>query len=873
MMHNASASSNAAERNALLAKFYEHAAKLTESNDAEIRAIYKKRLLDLAPKLAAFGVRAASFSEGNIGITVQDSDVRDVIQQIEIHVHTGTQHDEGVRGLRDSYLHALVMRLNRVHLIGGEEWAERVRLASLYTALMTDARPDRPEMSAPQMSEGMRNHERERDPVPVVQVLNVERKLVLLGGPGSGKSTFARFVAMCLAGELLGSPDLSVGLDALTGGQPNAWAHGPLLPIMVELREFAAQLPPGPVAPDALWAFIAGALAPTDYTQPLREALAGDGGLFLLDGLDEVPEAHSQRAQVKEAVQQCVALFPKCRFLVTSRTYAYQQQGWRLDGFVEAAIRPFTDEQKAAFVDAWYDHIARVKPLDPDDAQGRAFALKTRLERDTRLSEIAERPLLLTLIARLHLSLGVDLPSERAPIYAASVHMLLSDWEGEKVRKRADGSGYEIIQPSLTECLKLGSPEALRPALQRLAFKAHARQIEPRGPADIEQGVLLIELARVARANQGMSVNPLDLEDFLRDRAGILVAHGEGVYQFPHRTFQEYLAARYLIDIDEVVFPDEIARLVKNDLNRWREVTQLAAARLAREAKSQFWDLIDELTGGEPPLVPTSEAARGALMAGQALLDTGLAAKKDLPARLAIRRAPVQHWMRRIVESGLLEPTNRLIAGNALAALGDDRPGVGVVDGFPIIVWCDVSDDGPFLYGDDKQPCRIGPFRIATYPVTNAQFKAFEDAEDGWANDDWWVELAANTVDRQPQPPAFNAANRPRETVSWYAAIAFTRWLTARLRQAGMLAADEIVTLPTEFQWEKAARGVDGREYPWGDDYEAGRANLDETESSSQIGPDYLQQTSAVGMYPDSASPYGLHDCAGNVWEVRHEDA
>jgi len=128
------------EREALLAKFRDQAQKLVDESDPEIRAIYKKRLLELAPKLVAVGVRAANLSEGNLGITVQDSDVRDVIQQIEIHVHAGVPPGDGTRGLRDSYLNALVMRLNRVRLIGGEEWTERVRLANLYTALTTDAR-------------------------------------------------------------------------------------------------------------------------------------------------------------------------------------------------------------------------------------------------------------------------------------------------------------------------------------------------------------------------------------------------------------------------------------------------------------------------------------------------------------------------------------------------------------------------------------------------------------------------------------------------------------------------------------------------------------------------------------------------------------
>ena len=104
----------------------------------------------------------------------------------------------------------------------------------------------------------------------------------------------------------------------------------------------------------------------------------------------------------------------------------------------------------------------------------------------------------------------------------------------------------------------------------------------------------------------------------------------------------------------------------------------------------------------------------------------------------------------------------------------------------------------------------------------------------------------------------------PRETVSWYEAMAYARWLDARLRERGLLPEGRAVRLPTEEEWEKAARGNDGREFPWGE-FASGRANINETWNNA--GPHYLGQTSAVGLYPAGASPCGALDMAGNVWE------
>jgi formylglycine-generating enzyme required for sulfatase activity len=105
--------------------------------------------------------------------------------------------------------------------------------------------------------------------------------------------------------------------------------------------------------------------------------------------------------------------------------------------------------------------------------------------------------------------------------------------------------------------------------------------------------------------------------------------------------------------------------------------------------------------------------------------------------------------------------------------------------------------------------------------------------------------------------PRWNVPNHPVVGINWYEAVAYCRWLTEKLCALGTLGKDEAVRLPTEREWQRAAQGDDGREYPWGE-WAEGHANTRE----SGIG-----QPSAVGLFPEGASPCGALDMAGNVWE------
>ncbi len=201
------------------------------------------------------------------------------------------------------------------------------------------------------------------------------------------------------------------------------------------------------------------------------------------------------------------------------------------------------------------------------------------------------------------------------------------------------------------------------------------------------------------------------------------------------------------------------------------------------------------------------------------------------------------------------EPPRRLAIGDRLAELGDPRPGVGLrPDGLPDIAWVEIPD-GPFLYQDGERH-ELPTFWIAKYPLTNAQYQCFID-DGGYKDDRWWRDL------RRPEPRAsrWPQPNRPRTHVDWYEAVAFCRWLAARLALP-----EDCIRLPTELEWEKAARGENGLRYPWGKEYLSGFANVNET-SGDKTGSWSLKQTTAVGVYPHGRSPYGVEDLAGTVWE------
>ena len=197
------------ERARLEAEIAKWEKRLAEADDEDVRALYREKLATLnAQRVALGGTIIGDVVGGNKA-------ERDYIEHQEIHQHGAPTAGPDEAALRSIYLSDLIERLNRVRIVGGDEWAERVRLSGVYTALLTDVTPKREagddsQDSHPVDAERLMAERKLEDALSAVDLLDRDRHLVLLGGPGSGKSTFANFVVMCLAGACLGRNDVNL---------------------------------------------------------------------------------------------------------------------------------------------------------------------------------------------------------------------------------------------------------------------------------------------------------------------------------------------------------------------------------------------------------------------------------------------------------------------------------------------------------------------------------------------------------------------------------------------------------------------------------------------------------------------------------------
>ena len=825
----------------------------------------------------AGGVAVGGDVLGNIIQTVVHSPT---IEHAEFSLpHAGPRPD----ALRVAYLKRLTGECGALRLLGldtsaGHAAADRegdVPLEAVYvhldtTRLPPEEMPDQAERKARRAEEAMR----ERRPLTALEAAARLPRLVLTGGPGAGKSTFVNYLVLCLAAHDLPADDCPFSLrpsEHLPGWPDDLWP----LPVRVILREFARGLSPRTPrgTADLLWQHIERSLAPLDeFKGPLKEALLSGQALLVLDGLDEVAETSQgwqvgPRRLVLQAVEDfALRAFPRARYLVTCRTASYVSP-WTLPNFEVAPLAEFNQEKRDLFCRLWYGALARRGQLDASKVPGKIKGLQRAIRRPD-LARMAGNPLLLTVMALVH-AREPELPEARALLYDRCVDVLLWLWE----RRKEEGEGRPGDLLALLREAGVDRTFFIR-TLARLAYDVHGEGGTREGEADIRASVLERRLETLHPQRDPAWARRA--ANFLRERAGLLVERQadelDPILAFPHRTFQEYLAACWLTQEEDTARKAyELAR----SGDHWWEVVRLAAGRLlyVEHKGAQPLALVDWLC---PEAQPQEKADwRLARLAGEVLLEL----KPEQMQRDETLRPKVEALLERMRQrlvaalraDQMLEPCERAAAGDVLAQLGDprfradawflpDEPLLGFVEipAGPFTMGSDPKRD-PMAY-DNEMPqhqVMLPGYYIARYPVTVAQWRAFvKDSGHEPVNPD-----SLRGVD-----------NHPVVWVTWYEAVKYCQWLTKKLREwegtpeplATLLRVGTeggppwVITLPGEAQWEKAARGTDRRIYPWGDDPDPNRANYGDTG---------IGTTSAVGCFPGGASPYGVEDLSGNVWE------
>ncbi|MEL6524258.1 MAG: SUMF1/EgtB/PvdO family nonheme iron enzyme, partial [Chloroflexota bacterium] len=233
---------------------------------------------------------------------------------------------------------------------------------------------------------------------------------------------------------------------------------------------------------------------------------------------------------------------------------------------------------------------------------------------------------------------------------------------------------------------------------------------------------------------------------------------------------------------------------------------------------------------------------------------------------------PEQERLYRELEDISTPHQRRYDIGERLARIGDTRPGVGVKDGLPDMLWLPVKgSDGKYTfennYGNVFGEFEVPDFFIAKYLTTKTQLDAFLDSD--WDNPQWWQEFPDKYQLQNFDNVVNGNINAPRDTISWYQSVAFGRWMSAQfdglelkhpsgtILRVGDTAQ---IRIPTEWEWQWVAmNGADRRKYPWGEWDDHPRANTTEAGINDR--------STAVGMYPDGAAVCGALDIAGNLCE------
>ncbi|MEW6608620.1 MAG: SUMF1/EgtB/PvdO family nonheme iron enzyme [bacterium] len=693
---------------------------------------------------------------------------------------------------------------------------------------------------------------------PVLTHLKVPCSALLIGDAGVGKTTVMRMLTLNL-------------FEQLKKGQK----EGTPCPVFVRLDKVAEYIKePQPIeeAKKALLTYIcqhwrSHLTCQDDLTVEAIENYSKSIQL-ILDGLDEIPSAKLRLKLATVANNMVQDKSGKWHIIITSRPTAVDESLVDKLGFAKIQLLELTTKQIKDFV---HNFLMIYNANEPKAGEKDARAFLSALELSEAAQEFAGNPLYLTVMILMHKKHTV-LPKRRIELYSEFYEMLLLQRSSDlDLGKMADKPVFEVSIPK-------GDPivwweTVYTSLLQRIAFIVHSD----------EQDSVSISSPRVIEAIQQQKlqceIKGITEKDFARrflnfadENLGVLLSRGQ-FYGFSHRSLQEYLAAKHLSDFDESQqvkdFWSEVA-LKKPD--RWLEVARLLFCEIRN--KPFLFKYLEEQWSQD---IDKTDDPRVIAMIGAILSDLEEFYRQGggiWELHLGVERALTNRR-----DKSHHQPKLFLACGDALGLM--DEPKIDVSD--PPMVY--FPPEKPFNMGSNKeeseQPIhlvKLSPYWLGKYPVTNKEFGEFIKS-GGYETEEYWIDeesrfgfdgrqFLKGLKEKAPRwwlDERFGKSRplAPVVGVSWYEAMAYCRWWTLTYGEQWAEKQGQnqrvIMRLPTEAEWEFAARGFEGREYPWGN---TPKPNTERANYDMQLG-----QTSTVGSYPQGATPEKVLDLAGNVWE------
>ncbi|NIM14207.1 MAG: SUMF1/EgtB/PvdO family nonheme iron enzyme [Candidatus Aminicenantes bacterium] len=639
--------------------------------------------------------------------------------------------------------------------------------------------------------------------IDIEALVGRKSRILLRGGAGTGKTTLIKHLAYTVTHDLC-TPDLKG-----------------YLPVMVFLKDlwliFYEKLQEGRkkvVFEDLLFLYLKKTECPLNL-DIISGYLSQQKALFLIDGLDEVPD-HLRKDLVK-IISQFQFTNKKNRFLLTGRPHGIA--GPAVSHFKDDLqdIEPLDDKMVEDFIKKWFKAVSgKAKGVGKETAG----AMLSDVGRHEHISVFTQNPLLLTAVCILYQD-GKRIPEQRADLYNRIIDNL--------IHRRF----HNPAQP--------GRENQVLEFLMHLAYNAQVKNRKTIDKSDTLESLRTIFSRRDDERESQYQLRISNLLDEIEPNCGLFNRLSSGEIEFTHLTFQEFLAAKHMVymGIDWKQYLEK---------EWWEETLLLYTGFMSLDRKRESNAIVGAILEAVETYKRKKSSLRIQFLAGKALCDFQ-PAKRELQVVNRVLDA-----MYRLIDSKE-NVEHRFQAGVFVGDLGDTRIHPDNMVPVPAGEFIRGSNDGE----DNEKPERriyLDAFEIGVYLVTNQEFKLFvEDKgyekEELWTPEGWqWRTKENITEPKYWHDRKWNGPNFPVVGVSWYEAAAYANWLSQVIGKT--------YRLPFEAEWEKAASGTDGREYPWGNKFDKSMCN------SGESG---LGRTSPVGIFPGGASPYGCYDMAGNVWE------